>query len=195
MNTKTIIIIVIVVIVLIFIFSSMKNKISTREPYQDLFYAKDYAKDNWVARPTFRADLSPRFDAERMGNSYLQGQPPGLDIQGAPLTPVSGLLAMNPPNPSYATMGGSNSVDGAYADQRLPDGGLSTSQVNEIIANKFGRNAPAYTDPAILLPVPDMKKALARDPSDPGTFLYDRFLFAPLLRRYGNVDVDHIRGE
>ena len=91
-------------------------------------------------------------------------------------------------------MGGSN---GAYADPRMPEGGLSTSQVNTILAEKFGRtdSQQQYMEPKELLPVPDMKKALARDPSDPNTFMYDRYLFAPLKRRYGNVYVDYIRGD
>ncbi len=181
-----------VVFIIIFIFCQcLRKKVITKEPYQDLFYAKDYSKDNWVARPDFRADLDPRFDSTRVGGGYVVGSFPGMVVQAAPLTPVDSLIGMDA-SPSYATMGG---INGAYADQRLPSGGLTSSQVNEILVNKFGRNSPAYTDPKLLMPVPDMKKALARDPSDPGTFMYDRYLFAPLKRRYGNVNVDFIRGD
>jgi len=168
-----------------------KKKISVREPYEDTFFAKDYSKGNWVSRPTFRADLSPRFDASRVGGGQIIGEFPGMSVQGAPLTPVESLMSVE--NPTYAVMG-----NGAYADPRLPSGGLSTTQVNTILANKFGRgtsDSPEYTDPKQLLPVPDMKKALARDPSDPNTFMYDRYIFAPLKRRYGQVGVDFIRGD
>lgn len=182
-----------VIVGLIMACKQTKQNISVREPYQDTFYAKDYSKGNWVSRPNFRADMDPRFDATRVSGGQIVGTFPGMGVQGAPVTPVAGLVsAETESNPNFATMGG---IDGAYADARLPSGGLSTSQINEVLAGKFGRNSPAYTDPKMLLPVPDMKKALARDPSDPGTFMYDRYLFAPLKRRYGQVDVDHIRGD
>ncbi len=164
-----------------------------KENYTDLFSAKDYGKGNWVSRPTFRADLSPRFDSTRMSGGNILGSFPGMSVQSSPLTPVESLTSVQSPN--YATMGGNNS---AYSDARLPSGGLTTSQVNNILSNKFGRgvsDTQEYVDPKELLPVPDMKKALARDPSDPNTFMYDRYLFAPLKRRYGNVGVDFIRGD
>jgi len=176
-----------------------KKKISTREPYADMFVAKDYAKGNWVSRPTFRADLSPRFDSTRVGGGNIVGEFPGMAVQGAPLTPVESVMTVQ--TPSYATMGGPDGAynqSAAYGDPRLPAGGLTTTQVNKILSEKFGRgNAgeATYTDPKQLLPVAEMKKALARDPSDPNTFMYDRYLFAPLKRRYGNVQVDFVRGD
>lgn len=177
--------------------NSIKSKSSTgkgvKENYQDVFFANDYSKGNWVSRPNLRADLDPRFDSTRVNGGKIAGSFPGLGVQGVPLTPITDIIADETvSNPNFATMGG---VDGAYEDSRLPSGGLTSTQVNEILAGKFGRNSEAYTDPKMLLPVPDMKKSLAKDPSDPGTFVYDRYLFAPLKRRYAKVDVDHIRGD
>lgn len=169
------------------------NQIKTRENYADLQFAKDYAAGSWVSRPSFRADLSPRFDSTRTAGGNILGEFPGMSVQGAPLSPVESMAAVQVPN--YATMGGFN---GAYGDSRLPEGGLTTSQVNTILSNKFGRgtsSSPDYTDPKELLPTPDMTKALARDPSDPNTYMYDRYIFAPLKRRYGQVNVDFIRGD
>ena len=170
-----------------------KKRIGVREGYQDLNWAKDYGRGNWISRPTFRSDLSPRFDAERVAGGNIVGTFPGMAVQGAPLTPVESVMSVS--TPSYAAMGGPN---GAYGDARLPSGGMTTSQVNSILSNKFGRgnsDSPNYTDPKQLLPTADMKKALARDPSDPNTFMYDRYIFAPLKRRYGQVPVDFIRGD
>lgn len=186
-------VIVILAIALVVYSCASKKQIAVKEGYQDLQWAKDYGKGNWVSRPNFRADLSPRFDAERVGGGNIVGSYPGLNVQAAPLTPVESVLSVS--TPSYAAMGGPN---GAYGDERLPSGGLTTSQVNTILSEKFGRgtsDTPVYTDPKQLLPVADMKKALARDPSDPNTFMYDRYIFAPLKRRYGQVPVDFIRGD
>lgn len=178
-------------------YAHKKDQISVREPYADTMFAKDYAKGNWVSRPNFRADLSPRFDSTRVGGGNIVGEFPGMSVQGAPLTSVESIMTVATPN--YATMGGPDGAyaeNAAYGDPRLPSGGLGTNQVNQILSNKFGRgNTNNYTDPKQLLPVADMKKALARDPSDPNTFMYDRYLFAPLKRRYGSVGVDFIRGD
>jgi hypothetical protein len=161
-----------------------------KEGYKDTFLAKDYSQGNWVSRPNFRSDLSPKFDAERVGGGNITGDFPGMSVQGAGVTPVESLLDLST-NPSYAAMGGPNA---AYGDPRL-QGGLSTNQVNEILSQKFGRSAQEYVEPKDLLPIPDMKKSLAKDPTDPGTFMYDRYIFAPLKRRYANVQVDFIRGD
>lgn len=195
MDANKILIALLVLFLVLFIVCSVASKksIAVKEGYEDLMWAKDYAKGNWVSRPNFRADLSPRFDAERVGGGNITGTFPGMAVQGAPLTPVESVMSVS--TPSYAAMGGPNA---AYGDSRLPSGGMTTSQVNSILANKFGRgnsDAPVYTDPKQLLPTADMKKALARDPSDPNTFMYDRYIFAPLKRRYGQVPVDFIRGD
>jgi hypothetical protein len=51
-----------------------------------------------------------------------------------------------------------------------------------------------YTTPQELLPAPDMRQPLMRDPSDPSNFMYDRTLFAPLKKRNRN-EADRIRGD
>lgn len=192
MDTNYIIIGLLVLFLVVFVACQCmkKQKIASREPYQDMFYASDYSKNNWVSRPTFRADLSPRFDNTPARAGAISGTPPPFAMQGAPVTPVQSLVEGYAPDESYSNLGG------AYADPRLPSGGLSTSQVNNILAQKFGRNGPGeYVEPAALLPVPDMRKGAARDPSDPSTFTYDRYIFAQLKRRYPNVGVDFIRGD
>jgi hypothetical protein len=51
-----------------------------------------------------------------------------------------------------------------------------------------------YTTPSELLPAPDMRQPLMRDPSDPSNFMYDRTIFAPLKKRNHN-EADRIRGD
>lgn len=47
--------------------------------------------------------------------------------------------------------------------------------------------------PSDMLPSPDMRNTLSKDPSDPNNFIYDRTLFAPLKSRSRNAE-DRIRG-
>lgn len=51
-----------------------------------------------------------------------------------------------------------------------------------------------YTTPQELLPSPDMRQPLMRDPSDPSNFMYDRTVFAPLKKRNRN-ESDRFRGD
>ena len=51
-----------------------------------------------------------------------------------------------------------------------------------------------YQVPSDLLPAPDMRQALNRDPSDPSNFMYDRTIFAPLKKRNHN-EADRFRGD
>ena len=55
-------------------------------------------------------------------------------------------------------------------------------------------NTLDYTSPKDLLPVPDLRAPLMRDPSDPENFMYTRTLFAPLKTRNHN-EGDRIRGD
>ncbi len=51
-----------------------------------------------------------------------------------------------------------------------------------------------YSTPKELLPTPDMRQPMMRDPSDPVNFMYDRTIFAPLKTRNHNTP-DRIRGD
>ncbi len=57
-----------------------------------------------------------------------------------------------------------------------------------------GGDTLKYTVPSELLPAPDMRNGLARDPSDPSNFMYDRTVFAPLKKRNHN-EADRFRGD
>lgn len=51
-----------------------------------------------------------------------------------------------------------------------------------------------YNTPSDLLPTPDMRQPLMKDPSNPINFMYDRTVFAPLKTRNHNSP-DRIRGD
>jgi len=199
-NQKFIIggIVILVVLVLIY-FGTKKMTVRSKEGYDNIFLAKDYAKGNWVSRPNFKADLSPRFDSTRSGGGYITGSFPGMEVQGSPLTPVQSII--NIATPQYATMGGPN---GAYADPRMPEGGLSTDQVGNVMNQKFGGGRKGVEPVAAmesdleakpLLPVTDMRQDMGRDPSDPSTYMYDRYITAQMKRRNPNVNSCFIRGD
>lgn len=61
-------------------------------------------------------------------------------------------------------------------------------------AKKSDRPDLSFSDPKQLLPKADIRQCL-NDPTDPGNYMFDRTLFAPLKRRYGNVGTDYIRGD
>lgn len=135
------------------------------------------------AQPTFKADLSPRFDAVTPGTIY--NNPPPMAFQASPVVPVSQMnempLKMTVPT-NFEEMGSDvNST-------------LTNNQVQEI-QNRIGSGTPVYQETTDVMPVPDMKgSVMTLDPTDPNNFIYDRTIFAPLKRRYG-ADVDYIRGD
>lgn len=192
LDNKTIAVSVLVIaLIVVVVYCAMyKKKISVKEPYQDLFYAGNFSKNNFMSRPTFKAELSPRFDNTATRSGGIVGVPPPLAMQGSPVNPVKPLVEpYSGASETFATLGGTY-------DTRLPAGGLTTNQVNTILAQKFGRNGPEnYVEPSSLLPEPDMRKAVAKDPSNPSTFMYDRYLFSNLKRRHPKVGVDFIRGD
>ena len=98
----------------------------------------------------------------------------------------------NPASTSYQSMGtdfaylatpGSVALQKAQADKKY-----KVSLDNSI------PNTLEYTLPSEMLPTPDMRQPLVRDPSDPTNFMYDRTLFAPLKSRNRNTP-DRVRGD
>lgn len=99
---------------------------------------------------------------------------------------------------------GSNSSDYNVIDSdfaKLASDGTFQSAKMQTAAQKYkasmnNRNPDTlkYTTPQELLPAPDMRQPLMRDPSDPSNFMYDRTLFAPLKKRNRN-EADRFRGD
>lgn len=69
----------------------------------------------------------------------------------------------------------------------------ATKKWKATLSNKIP-NTLDYTTPKELLPTPDMRQTVMRDPSDPSNFMYDRTIFAPLKKRNHN-EADRFRGD
>jgi hypothetical protein len=96
--------------------------------------------------------------------------------------------------------GGYETVSNDFASL-AGDGTFQSSKVKEdadiyksSLSNNYNPNTLKYTVPKDLLPAPDMRQPLSRDPSDPSNFMYDRTVFAPLKKRNHN-EADRIRGD
>jgi hypothetical protein len=81
--------------------------------------------------------------------------------------------------------------DGTFQSRKVNSDAMVYKQS---LNNNYNPNTLKYTVPKDLLPAPDMRQPLARDPSDPSNFMYDRTIFAPLKKRNHN-EADRIRGD
>lgn len=181
------------------------KKLHKKEPYQDIFMAKDIPNDEIIMRPSYSAQLAPRMDPFRNGAyNKLNGYLPNISEQATPVNPLgNGSFPINGSKVDYSQLG--NSTEIAMAEQECASAKLKKFEsINKPTSEKFSMNVDGsspmnssqleYLDPSSLLPQPDMASILTKDPTDPNVFQYDRTLFAPLKRRNLN-NVDFIRGD
>ena len=83
-----------------------------------------------------------------------------------------------------------NEVDGTFAAKRQN----AAAQYQAGLTKKYQASSQELMDSSAMLPVPDMRQASTRDPSDPANFLFDRAVFSKLKPRYGTV-ADKVRGD
>ena len=178
------------------------KKMHKKEPYQDVFIAKDIPMDEMVMRPSYSAQLAPRMDPFRNGAyNKLNGYLPNVNEQATPVNPLgNGSFPINGNKVDYSQLG--NSTEIAQAEQECASAKLKKYETvsKEKFSMEVNGSVPMnasqleYLDPKDLLPQPDMASILTKDPTDPNVFQYDRTLFAPLKRRNLN-NVDFIRGD
>jgi len=109
-------------------------------------------------------------------------------VYAQPSFPAPPALRNAPPVPSFETLG-QMTGDNLLAKKST----LSSNQVNQMLA-QVGKGRPDLQDVKDIMPTPDMRYSAGLDPTDPNNFIYERTLFAPLKRRYGN-NVDFFRGD
>ena len=96
-------------------------------------------------------------------------------------------------NSDYGSIGGDfASLAGAGTFQAAKQ--ANATQKYKMSLDNRAPDTLKYTTPQELLPAPDMRQPLMRDPSDPSNFMYDRTLFAPLKKRNLN-EADRFRGD
>jgi len=104
-----------------------------------------------------------------------------MDLLGA--QPVVENFAFKPePQVQFSDMG---------AASHMPYGALTSAQVDGMMPQAINGGAPTYMEPE--LPLANIEHT-SMDPMSPQNFMYDRTVFAPLKRQYGN-QVDFIRGD
>ena len=131
------------------------------------------------ARPNLKAPLEPRSNLPGLSNGSLMGDVPASNMGAAPPQPV--MMNQGPPV-DFSTMG---------AASQVPYGAMTSSQAGQMLQQKMNGGAPQYNEPT--LPLGDIH-SVSVDPTNPQNFMYNRTVFAPLKRRYGN-GVDHFRGD
>lgn len=173
------------------------------------------------SRPTFNSNLDPtnpnlRFDPNVYGG-FIRGNPTTpqnlavaqpmensfpLGIQGGEIIDAASVLPAGPHQQPQSPQQPQPSKE--PFNLRLPPIDFS-SVVKDTTQNFAGptskseltmklQNPNDYITPQEMLPIPDMRQPLARDPSDPANFMYDRTLFAPLKKRNLNYS-DRLRGD
>ncbi len=169
------------------------KKVISKEGYNEVLLSPQL-NDYMVQRPTFKGELSPRFDPYRTGGGYIKSSYPPMNAQGAGVTPLSdNEMIMSGTGSAITSAQDSDFASIATEKENIKDYQKACGSISEDVVSEF-KKAQGYTDPSQLLPIPDIRSCV-KDPSDPENYMYDRTLFAPLKRRHGNIPVDFIRGD
>ena len=117
--------------------------------------------------------------------TYTEGFYPQFSQQEGFALPGDATGITAGPTVDFATMGG-----GFGGASDLPAGALTSSQAQDMLQQQMNGGTPQM--PEVSLPLANIEHST--DPTDPQNFMYDRTVFAPLKRQYGN-QVDFIRGD
>ena len=190
-----------------------------KEGYGDVFYNADL-NPNMLSRPSFNSNLDPRNETMRSDPNVYGGFIRGTSPQPGNLASTNTVSSLPMNKPQNVKFSASQQVQNGkfsagvndaaqyvgYSDYSkiAPDFAniaQDQSQQKEMKEQEFkasldnkDKSTLQYTLPSELLPTPDMRQSLTRDPSDPSNFMYDRTVFAPLKKRNRN-EADRIRGD
>jgi hypothetical protein len=121
------------------VLSSKKKGKLHREPYADVFLAKDIPNDEMISRPSFEAQLAPRFDPFRNGEyNKLNGYLPDLSMQATPINALgNGSFPINSNKVDYSQMGDSGAIAEANVDCAM----AKLKKYDAIAQNNSGNNS------------------------------------------------------
>jgi hypothetical protein len=185
--TKWVVIGLLVLLAGVVVMQCMKKSSTAKEHFQ--FDASQYV-EGVSARPGLVSNPYGRFDPFGLAGNSLLGDIGSSNLGAAgpqtvnaeyPIEIVEG-FAMPQAQVEFSTMGGAH---------QLPNGALSSSQAQDMLQQTMNGGKPDYFENT--LPTADIQFS-SMNPMDPNTFMYDRTVFAPLKRQYGN-QVDFIRGD
>ena len=182
METKyTVLIILLVIAAVIFILWKTKTwPFAKKEGFEAELYFEKNPQRYMQSPPSFAAiPVAPRStQAGLLSKSVAQFEGPKVAI--APVQPV-----MMPD--TFAAMGG-----GYGGAPGLQNKVLTSSQADQMLQKRLNGGAPEL--PAVSLPLNNIEFGGDMDPANSQNFMFDRTIFAPLKRRYGN-QVDFFRGD
>lgn len=189
MNKTTVIVILVLAVLAVVVIVKMKKN---KEGYSEVMLQNN-DEDNYVQRPSFKAELAPRFDPYRTGGGFIKSSFAPLEMQAAGVTPLSDNEYVESATGSLTPNSDSDFSSIATDKENIKEYTGSCGKVGEDAVAEF-KKAQGYMDPSQMLPIPDTRDCL-KNPSDPENYMYDRTLFAPLKRRHADIPVDYIRGD
>jgi hypothetical protein len=172
---------------------------SAREGFTPVLYSSGGAQaqslGNSVYEGTYQAGMNDAasFDFASEGSNYNNGLT--SSNQKMMLNNVMNMSTggnKNPASSNFDVVGSDFAylaTAGNVQQQKMQDTKKYKASLDNSVPNTL-----EYTLPSELLPTPDMRQPLMRDPSDPSNFMYDRTVFAPLKSRNLNTP-DRIRGD
>ena len=160
-----------------------------------LFSSAGISPDKPVVQGTYQAGMTDaaNYDFASEGSDYnnnLTSTNKNMQLNNAMNMRVN--ANKNPASGDYDTIGSDFAylaTAGNAKQQQMQDTRKYKASLDNAVPNTL-----EYTLPSELLPTPDMRQPLMRDPSDPSNFMYDRTVFAPLKSRNLNTP-DRIRGD
>jgi hypothetical protein len=190
---------ILALVVLVGAYFLYNNK--TTERYNDVFSIQPSPRMMYGAN-SFSANLQPQPGQDPTMASYLS-------LRSSDPYASAGMMksGFDPVNSSaYLAVGGTSTSLTLNGDKYSTSAGGSSDYASLVESKSMAplpkkdsgmlkaNNPMEYTTPQDLLPTPDMRQRLTKDPSDASNFMYDRTLFAPLKPRNLNT-ADRIRGD
>lgn len=186
--TKWVVILLLVLLAVLVVRQCMNRKATESFSFAQEQMMASTAEQGVAGRPNWAAPLPPRSYPGLASASLLGDKFGGVNNMGA-LPPQPVMLNNDSMNMGVAE--GFAFLGGGYGAAPEVPAGLSSQQAGAMLNQQLTGGKPEYQEAQ--LPLGDIHQ-VGMDPTDPQNFMYNRTVFAPLKRQYGN-GVDFIRGD